>query len=101
MITVSPQWLRRTAVATEIQVTGSNFQPSSYLAVNGQQRSTVIRSSTLLIVALEPGDVSVARTLTLVVVTPDPFPVVAGDPQAGQPSCGDHLSAEFNFEIVP
>jgi trimeric autotransporter adhesin len=61
-----------TTAITSISVTGSGFDSSSQVLVNGTGRTTTFASSTSLSALLATGDVAAAGTYTVQVVNPTP-----------------------------
>jgi len=98
--TVAPQPLRAVNADTVIQVTGRNFDVTSFATFNGELRTTMVESSQVLHVLLNAADMSRPQVGTLVVVTPDPRPVPTSY-DTGMAPCGDRASAGFTVAISP
>jgi 6-phosphogluconolactonase (cycloisomerase 2 family) len=69
---ITPPSLPAGSNALTLNVTGTGFEPSSIVLVNGSPRPTTYVSSTLLHVALLSSDIAQGGTLNITVFTPPP-----------------------------
>jgi 6-phosphogluconolactonase (cycloisomerase 2 family) len=67
---VNPPGLPAGSSALTLNVTGSGFEPSSIVLINGSPRPTTYISSTLLQVTLLPSDIAQGGTLNITVLNP-------------------------------